>query len=354
MDFAKTLTDWYLPNRRDLPWRHTRDPYRIWLSEIILQQTRVAQGLPYYEAFAEAFPDVKQLADADEERVLRLWQGLGYYSRARNLHATARMVVNDFGGVFPHNHEGLLKLKGVGDYTAAAIASFAYHEKVPVVDGNVFRVLARYFGMEDDIALGTTKRIFRALATELIPESDPATFNQAIMEFGALQCVPKSPDCGSCPLQSGCIAFAEGKVDVLPVNNKKTKITPRFFQYLVPIDPNGRTMLHKRTQSGIWRNLYEFPLWETNGKASHDQVIETARSAAFFGETVLSAREINPVPVVHKLSHQHLTIVFWEIRLSAPLPEALEISELTRFPVPIVLHNFMDAHFTDVYKKQYI
>jgi A/G-specific adenine glycosylase len=198
MDFSKLLTDWYLQNKRDLPWRNTSNPYLIWLSEIMLQQTRVAQGMPYFLSFTSSFPTIFDLANANEEQVLKLWQGLGYYSRARNLHQTAQCIANELGGVFPDNYKDLLQLKGVGEYTAAAIASFAYNEVVPVVDGNVFRVLSRYFDIETDIASASAKKEFSALANELIPKDNPALFNQAIMEFGALQCVPKSPNCSEC------------------------------------------------------------------------------------------------------------------------------------------------------------
>jgi A/G-specific adenine glycosylase len=207
-NFSQTIISWYQINKRDLPWRDTTNPYYIWLSEIILQQTRVDQGLPYYIKFVAAFPTVEDLAKASQDEVLRLWQGLGYYSRGRNLHFTANQVVKDFGGVFPSNYDDLLKLKGVGNYTAAAIASFCWNQKKAVVDGNVYRVLARYFGIESDISLTNTQKNFQNLANELLNSKKPGLHNQAIMEFGALQCVPKQPNCMSCPLQSTCVAFS--------------------------------------------------------------------------------------------------------------------------------------------------
>ena len=213
MQFSNSLTAWYLQNKRDLPWRNTTDPYKIWLSEIMLQQTRVAQGLPYFLRFIESFPTVFDLANASEEEVLKLWQGLGYYSRARNLHATAKIIANDYGGDFPNNFKELLKLKGVGDYTAAAIASFSFNEVIPVVDGNVYRVLARYFDIETNIALPKAKKEFFELASELISKENPALFNQAIMEFGALQCVPQNPDCSKCVLNSSCLGLQKKKVE---------------------------------------------------------------------------------------------------------------------------------------------
>ena len=223
MIFYNYLIKWYLENKRDLPWRKTTNPYHIWLSEIMLQQTRVAQGMPYFLSFVEAFPTVFDLAKAEEEQVLKLWQGLGYYSRARNLHKTAQYIATELNGVFPDNYKDLLQLKGVGDYTAAAIASFSYNEAVPVVDGNVFRVLSRYFDLDTDIAQAFAKKEFAALAFELMPKDTPATFNQAIMEFGALQCVPKNPDCAVCVFNESCAALQKKKVELLPVKSKKSK-----------------------------------------------------------------------------------------------------------------------------------
>ena len=209
--FADSILNWYAKNKRDLPWRETKSPYKIWLSEIILQQTRVKQGLPYYEKFVETYPQIKDLATADEQSVLRLWQGLGYYSRARNLHAAAKFVQNELQGIFPEDYKALLKMKGVGDYTASAIASFAYNERVAVVDGNVFRVLARVFGIDTDIASHKGGKEFGELAKTLLPEKNTDVYNQGIMEFGALQCTPQKPDCMYCPLQAGCVAYLQGK-----------------------------------------------------------------------------------------------------------------------------------------------
>jgi A/G-specific adenine glycosylase len=272
--FSNSLINWYLNNKRDLPWRNTDNPYNIWLSEIMLQQTRVAQGLPYYLDFISTFPTVFDLAKAPEEKVLKHWQGLGYYSRARNLHYTAKYVANELKGEFPNNYKDLLKLKGIGEYTAAAIASFSHNEAVPVVDGNVFRVLSRYFDIETDISLATAKKEFSELALELMPKNDPATFNQAIMEFGALQCVPKSPDCKNCIFNSSCAALQKKKVQYLPVKLKKVKISYRFFNYIVFEDDKLNTLIQKRDQKGIWQNLYEFPLIETETELNLDAVSE--------------------------------------------------------------------------------
>lgn len=339
MDFAKRLISWYLQNKRDLPWRETQDPYKIWLSEIILQQTRVAQGMPYYLAFLDAFPTVYDLAAADEQKVLKLWQGLGYYSRARNLHATSKMIASEKNGKFPLAYKDLLRLKGVGDYTAAAIASFSYNEAVPVVDGNVFRVLSRYFDMESDISLPKTKKEFADLAFELMPKENPAAFNQAIMEFGALQCVPKNPDCRICVMNDSCLALQKGKVAERPVKLKKTKVVNRYFNYLVYSDAGGNTILNKREGKGIWQNLYEFPLVETDAEADLAMVSDS------IGNELLSISRINSAAIVHKLSHQHLYITFWKVDAAGILPDAIPAGELPKFPVPIVIHNFIERFF---------
>lgn len=264
--FVHTILEWYPRHKRDLPWRNTKDPYIIWLSEIILQQTRVAQGLPYFLKFVENYPNVESLANAPSEDVMRLWQGLGYYSRARNLHECAKMVFNQYGGVFPDNYKELLKLKGIGSYTAAAIASFAFEEAIAVVDGNVFRVLSRYFGVATDIASPAGKKEFEKLANELIPHDFAGTFNQAIMEFGALQCVPKSPDCTICPLREGCFAHNKKIVAELPLKIKKLKIKERYFKYTY-ITCGDYIVVKKRGEGDIWQGLFDFPMTEVSEKS---------------------------------------------------------------------------------------
>ncbi|WP_040490697.1 A/G-specific adenine glycosylase [Indibacter alkaliphilus] len=263
--FVNTLLDWYPKHKRDLPWRNTKDPYIIWLSEIILQQTRVAQGLPYFEKFLENYPKVQDLAYAPIEEIMRHWQGLGYYSRARNLHQCAQIVVDKYQGEFPDSYQELKKLKGIGSYTAAAIASFAFDEPVAVVDGNVFRLLSRYFGISTDIASSAGKREFESLANELVPPNSPGTFNQAIMEFGSLQCTPKSPDCTECPLKEGCFAHKERLVDALPVKINKVKVKERFFQYF-HIECGNHSVVKERTKGDIWQGLYDFPMKESASK----------------------------------------------------------------------------------------
>ena len=354
MHYSNILIRWYLENKRDLPWRKTDNPYLIWLSEIMLQQTRVAQGTPYFISFTINFPTVFDLAEANEEQVLKLWQGLGYYSRARNLHKTAQFVATELSGVFPDNYNDLLKLKGVGEYTAAAIASFSYNEAVPVVDGNVFRVLSRYFDVETDIASASAKKEFAALAFELMPKDNPALFNQAIMEFGALQCVPKSPNCGVCVFNESCAALQKKKVDQLPVKSKKLKVRNRFFNYLVVSDDNDNTIIQKRTAKGIWHNLYEFPLIETEKDEDFENITKQIQSDSFkennpsvseLAKQIKSILEYNPESIIHKLSHQHLHIKFWKVHLKGTIENGINSTTLKTFPFPIVIHNFIEKYF---------
>ncbi|MEL1239631.1 A/G-specific adenine glycosylase [Flavobacterium flavipallidum] len=343
MIFHNLLIKWYLQNKRDLPWRNTVNPYLIWLSEIMLQQTRVAQGLPYFLSFVDAFPTVFDLANADEEKVLKLWQGLGYYSRARNLHKTAQYVATELNGVFPDSYKGLLQLKGVGDYTAAAIASFSYNEAVPVVDGNVFRVVARYFDIETDIAQASAKKEFAELAFELMPKDKPAIFNQAIMEFGALQCVPKNPDCGKCVFNESCAALQKKKVDQLPVKLKKLKVRNRYFNYIMLSDADEKTLIQKRTAKGIWHNLYEFPLIETDKEEDFEFVSNAVQQESFFVNPIISMRACNEKSIVHKLSHQHLHIKFWKLNVKGKVDNGITKEELKQYPFPIVIHNFIES-----------
>ena len=345
MKFSNSLIQWYLQNKRDLPWRNNINPYTIWLSEIMLQQTRVAQGLPYFLRFTEAFPTVFDLAKANEEEVLKLWQGLGYYSRARNLHQTAKQIAFEFNGEFPKTYHELLKLKGVGEYTAAAIASFAYNENVPVVDGNVFRVLARYFDIETDIASSGAKKEFTQLAHELLPKGKANIFNQAIMEFGALQCVPKNPDCGNCISNDSCLALKNKKVAQLPVKSKKLKVTQRFFNYLVFSDSTNKTIIRKRTEKGIWHNLYEFPLIETENDETIENLLELIQNQNFVSNSIDTIQLWNTETLIHKLSHQHLNIKFWKIKVNGTIENGIDCKSASEFPFPIVIYNFIEKEW---------
>ncbi|MDP5082187.1 MAG: A/G-specific adenine glycosylase [Winogradskyella sp.] len=342
MDFKNKLINWYSIHKRDLPWRATKNPYCIWLSEIILQQTQVSQGLPYYDAFNSKYPTIFDLAEASEESVLKLWQGLGYYSRARNLHTTAKYIANNLDGVFPSNYKDLIKLKGVGDYTASAIASIAFNEVEAVVDGNVYRVLARYFGITTPINSSEGIKEFKLLATSLIDRERPATYNQAIMEFGARQCKPKNPDCNVCPLNESCMALQKKIVDTLPIKLKKTKVTTKYFNFLVCIDKNKRILFEKRTQKGIWQNLYQFPLIESEKSLNADEfhLLDFEKSLYKFDnfDYVL----YNEVDKIHKLSHQHLHTKFWIIEVKDSLAKSILINELTHYPVPVLISEFIN------------
>lgn len=293
--FSATIMAWYAEHQRELPWRQTKDPYAIWLSEIILQQTRVAQGLPYYERLLAAFPRVKDLAEAPETALLRLWQGLGYYSRARNLQKAAQMVMRDFGGVFPQTYAQIIQLPGVGPYTAAAIASFAFQEAKAVVDGNVFRVLSRVFAIDTDIASSAARGVFTELAQSLIPAEDPAGFNQAIMEFGALQCTP-TPNCGICPLAIFCQSNQAKNVANFPVKSKKTKVKEIEMNYLV-IEHKGQLLVRERVRNGIWKGLWEFYLLE-------DQA-----------DWLPFSRKALKSPPVHLLSHRKIKCAAWHVQV---------------------------------------
>ncbi len=345
MQFSNSLVQWYLQNKRDLPWRDTINPYQIWLSEIMLQQTRVAQGLPYFISFINAFPTVFDLANAEEDQVLKLWQGLGYYSRARNLHATAKYVAHELNGIFPDNYKELLKLKGIGEYTAAAIASFSYNEPVAVLDGNVYRVLSRYFNMDNDISDTKTKKVFQTLAQEVLLKDNPAIFNQAIMEFGALQCVPKNPDCESCVLSNSCAALQYNKVAQFPVKSKKTKVTPKYFNYLILKDITGKFIVQKREGKGIWENLYEFPLFETAELMAPEVIEKQLIQMDFFGQKAKEIILLNSEIIKHKLSHQHLFIRFFLMEFDVELPGSKGFEEIKKLPFPIVIHNFMLSNY---------
>ncbi len=311
---SQKLLKWYDLNKRDLPWRHENDPYKIWLSEIILQQTQVAQGLSYYNSFTLKYPNVKALAKAPEDDVLKLWQGLGYYSRARNLHAAAKIIASEFNGAFPDSYHDIRALKGVGDYTAAAIASFAFNQPYAVVDGNVYRVLSRIFGIETPIDTTTAKKEFQALASGLLNKKLPALHNQAIMEFGSQYCRPVNPDCGRCVFKNKCYAFENGKVATLPLKSKKIKIKNRFFNYLVIADKNNKIRINRREGNDIWQGLYEFCLLETPKEFSQQELfaLPDFRSLCGNGFTLLHVSG----SYKHVLTHQRLLARFYVIRVN--------------------------------------
>ena len=342
--FADILIGWYKKNRRDLPWRNITDPYLIWISEIILQQTRVEQGWDYFLRFVERFPNISTLADASEDVVMKYWQGLGYYSRARNLHAAAKSM----NGVFPVTYDGVRKLKGVGDYTAAAVCSIAYGMPYAVVDGNVYRVLSRYWGIETPIDSTEGKKLFAALATEMLDVSRPALYNQAIMDFGAMQCTPKAPDCMICPLIEGCSAYREGKITQLPVKQHRTKVTNRYFNYIY-VQAGRYTYLHKRTEDDIWKNLFELPLIETDKEVTPDEFAHLPQVGELFAEK--DGYELFPIclHIKHVLSHRVIYANFYGV----VLPEntmsfasylRIDADELEAYAVPRLIHAFLDKY----------
>ncbi len=341
--FAERLIDWYTGNKRDLPWRQTKEPYPVWLSEIILQQTRVEQGLPYWERFMQAFPRIIDLANAEQARVLRLWQGLGYYSRARNMHDAAKYIRDRLGGQFPSTYEEILKLKGVGPYTAAAIASICYDEATPVVDGNVFRFASRYFGITEDIALSKSRKIFEKELFKYISIEDPGSFNQGMMEFGARVCSP-SPNCMYCPFQPDCYAFQQSKQKDLPVKTKKLKVRERFFNYLV-ILKQDQYFMNARTTKDIWTGLYDFFLVEK--QQGEEEVLSEARQLLKSNEFILN--EVSD-ELKHVLSHQIIHARFYLIEIHETLNtsalqnlglSAYSTKEMLTLPKPKLIVNYL-------------
>lgn len=334
---SKILIDWYKKGHRDLPWRKTTDPYKIWLSEIILQQTQVVQGLPYYERFIEKFPTIKDLARAREDDVLKLWQGLGYYSRARNLHFSAKYIVSELNGKFPKTHLEIKQLKGVGDYTAAAIASFCFKEAVPAVDGNVMRVVSRYFGVEEPIDSSKTVNQIREICQELIPQKNPDLFNQAIMEFGATVCKPNQPSCDECPLKNSCWALANGKVNSIPFKAKKVKKRNRYFYYLF-IKNNDSTYIEKRAEKDIWEGLYQLPLMEEEGKLSAEELHSKLTRLGLKSQSKSSYKK-------HLLSHQTIFAALIECSFEKKSPNFLKNS------LKIKLENLDEYAFPKLIEK---
>ena len=346
MNFSEELVRWYLNNKRDLPWRNTTDAYIIWLSEIILQQTRVEQGMPYFYRFAEKYPTVSDFAAADEDDILKLWQGLGYYSRGRNMLKTARLVAERYNGVFPQQYDQLIKLKGIGEYTASAISSFSVNEAKAVVDGNVYRVLARYFGIDEPINSPKGKREFQALANELLNHDHPGLHNQAMMEFGAMLCKPKNPACGICPVRTGCFAFKNNATTSLPVKLKTVKVRDRFFNYFL-IFNNNEILLNKRDEKDIWANMYDLPLIETSELTLIDELLALPQIKDYFGEDI-EIQDISPV-YKHILTHQRLHVRF--IKLQAPHIKLQQnwffsrLENLEKFALPKIIFIFIKNIF---------
>lgn len=346
-NFTVKIIDWYLKNKRDLPWRETSDPYTIWLSEIILQQTRVAQGLPYFNKFINKYPSIEKFAAADEDDILKLWQGLGYYSRARNMMTCAKTIVTDHYGVFPDNYKELLKLKGIGKYTAAAIASICFQEPVSVIDGNVYRVLSRVFGMENDLSDSKTYNVFFQKAQELIDPTRPNLFNQSMMEFGAIQCTPKKPNCINCSFSETCFAFIHKMQSELPVKTKKVKKTLRYFDYFM-LNHEGKLLIRKRPKGDIWSGLYDFLLiesdqinFESNSNLTIQKILEKGNQST------------SPLEYKHILTHQTIFARFYQVEIDSKdkfetiknehsLLE-IDINDLETYPVPVLIERYLKS-----------
>lgn len=334
-NFSLLITKWYRQNGRELPWRSVSDPYKIWLSEIILQQTRVEQGRAYYQKFVDHYPTVIDLANASEQDVLNDWQGLGYYSRARNLHFSAKYIRDELNGVFPQTYDEIIKLKGVGKYTAAAIASFAFNEPKAVVDGNVYRFLSRAFNIDTPIDSTKGQKDFQTLADSVISKENPADHNQAMMEIGALVCTPTSPQCMFCPVTEICESKAKGTHLNLPVKSKKTKVRNRYFHYLIYND-SGKTLIEQRTEKGIWQQLYQFPLVETE-----TEKWDTPENCINVSETV-----------IHKLSHQHIHARFYTIN---GFPKEMKgrfvtinTGNIQDYPLPRIIDRYLEKHTFEI------
>lgn len=343
--FRKKLLAWYSTNKRDLPWRETSDPYRIWISEIILQQTRVAQGLPYYDNFIRTFPTVFDLASADEDEVLMIWEGLGYYTRARNMHACAKMIVTKYHGVFPSSYEEILSLPGIGPYTAAAVSSICFSTPKPVIDGNVFRVLSRIFGIYTDIQSSSAKSEFERLSNSLIDHDNPGDFNQAIMEFGAINCTPSNPVCSNCSFQDNCYAFRNDQQKELPVKKPKNKPRKRHFHYFI-FHFENKIFLKKRTGKDIWKGLYEFYLVEKDDLKQHIQLLNTLKS--FSGSAVSRSMK-------HVLTHQVILAEFIRIDMediTVDIPgfsndegSFYTVDEALSLPKPVLINKYLKEEF---------
>jgi A/G-specific adenine glycosylase len=342
--FSDKIVKWYLDNKRQLPWRKTNDPYKIWLSEVILQQTRVNQGLPYYQQFVAAYPTVHDLANAPAQEVLRLWQGLGYYTRARNLHKCAKTIVELHHGKFPKSYHDLLSLPGIGHYTAAAIASFAFGEPVAVLDGNVFRILARIFGIDTTINSPQGKKEFSLLANQLISGKQPALHNQAVMEFGALFCTPHNPKCADCPFKSTCFAYNNDLVNALPVKTKRKKSRKRYFFYVV-VQKNKSVLMKKRAEKDIWNGLYDFILIEKQKPVKAEKILMASEFTELFEkmETVTISKKYK-----HILTHQTIHCRFIHVKAHPLFPSGgkelrfYSPKEVAQLPKPSLISRFLN------------
>jgi A/G-specific adenine glycosylase len=342
--FTGPIYLWYSGNQRNLPWRNVSDPYLIWISETILQQTRIAQGLPYYLRFTGRFPDVKTLAEAAEDELLKMWEGLGYYSRARNLHFAAKSILKNYEGKFPDSYESIRKLKGVGDYTAAAVASIAYGLPHAAVDGNVLRVLSRYFGIDLPVDSAIGRRTLLDLANEILLIIDPGMHNQAMMEFGALICTPKNPDCINCPLNDSCNAYSTNRTTKLPVKSKRIRKTTRYFIFVL-LESASHILLEKRINSDIWKNLYQIPAMETEQQAGDADILEIPEIRNIFRQTGSRLVKLSPV-YIHELTHRKICARFVHIQcvdITCFGGNFMQVNkeELYKFAFPVLIKKYL-------------
>lgn len=341
MDFSKALISWYSKNARSLPWRQTNNPYFVWISEIILQQTRVDQGLPYYLKFIKAFPNVEKLHQASEDQVLKKWQGLGYYSRARNMKRAAAQIVEEHKGIFPQTYEGLLSLQGIGPYTAAAISSISFNQAKAVVDGNVYRVLARYFGVSLPINSTEGKKYFQNLADEMMDHRNPGMYNQAIMEFGARLCKPQNPECETCPLVNSCAAYAQQQIKELPVKLKKLKVNKRYLNFLL-LQNNKEIWIERREEQNIWKGLYQLPLIESKEELEANDLLKHIEFTNLMKDHTYKVLSIYKIK--HKLTHRDLFIQFIHLEIeegSFLSFKKVEIEDLKGFAFPKPIENYL-------------
>lgn len=354
MKFDKIIVSWYHKNKRDLPWRATKNPYLIWVSEIILQQTRVNQGINYYLRFVSKYPTIKSLASANIDDLMKIWQGLGYYSRVRNMHLAAKTIVSDYSAQFPNLYTEIIKLKGIGEYTAAAIASFSFKLPYPVVDGNVYRLLSRFFGIYSPINTSKGKKIFYDLAYKHLNKIEPDTYNQAIMEFGALQCIPQNPSCKLCPLIKNCFAYSKNKVSELPVKNSKPKIKKRYFNYFIIIFKGKNTLIGLRKEKDIWNSLYEFPLIETSKVIDIKEFNKNLSIQKLVKDTnysLISKSEL----IKHVLSHQHIYTTFYIIQTNKlnkyilDSYEQVSFNSLKRYAFPRLIDKYLKESYLSKY-----
>ena len=340
MDFNKLILKWYDKNKRNLPWRKTKNPYKIWISEIILQQTRMQQGVLYYNKFISRFPNLKSLAKSDEKDVLLLWQGLGYYSRARNLHSTAKYIYNELDSDFPETYENLLKLKGIGDYTASAIASICFEKKHPVLDGNVFRIISRIFEIYNPIDVSESRKIFKKKALDIMPKKRFGDYNQALMDFGSIVCKPVSPLCTSCEISSLCVAFRKNTVTKLPVKSKKIKVKKLFFDYF--LIRNNKKYFIERINEGIWKNLYQFPA-HTSKTKKNKKTLNKFFSKKFLHDSI-EMELINSEFIEHNLSHIKIKSRFWLVSNKINIKDGIFTEMLDQYPMSKLMHKFIEKY----------